>query len=140
MAADHRDEDERRVLHLAECLMGEECGHGPGARSPCSEGSHVSAGREEFLRGAGDQHRSNVGVDPSIVDGAGERAQKRVVVAVGRWPIEHDDSDRAFLLQPHWHGTPPNRSLTTRLIIEVLTTGSLEGCVSVSYTHLTLPT
>lgn len=96
------------VLHLPKCFVGHQRGHGPRARRSGRKGADVSAGREELLRGAGHQDGTDVGIDSRIVNGARERTQKRVVVAVGRRAVENDDSDAAFLFQLHRHAGTSN--------------------------------
>ena len=108
MPVDRRDEHDGSVFHLAEGLMRERRGHHPGSRRALGERAHVGPGGEELLRSARHDDRVDVLVGANVVDRARERAQERVVVAVGGRPVEHDDPDPALLLQSDRHGEPDN--------------------------------
>src|SRR5205807_8664877 len=64
----------------------------------------VGGGGEELLRCAGHDHRPDAVVVAGVVDGAAEPLEELVVVAVCRGPVEHDDADAPFSLQPDGHG------------------------------------
>jgi hypothetical protein len=58
-------------------------------------------------------------VDAGVVDGGAQLAQEVVVVAVGRRPVEDDDSDRAFSLEPHRHAGTSSCFRRERIIIRI---------------------
>ena len=100
--SDRRYEHERCVLHLSKGLVREKREHETRARAPGGEHGNVGPGREEPLRSAGhNDGRLDAQVDARIVDRARELTKERVVVAVGGRPVEHYDSDAAFLLEPN---------------------------------------
>ena len=101
VAGDGRDEHERRVLHLAEGLVGQQRQHEARPRRARREYSNVGPGAEELLGGAGDHHVAHVAVQPRVIDRAGKFPQKCVVVAVGRGLVQDDDANVAFLLESY---------------------------------------
>src|SRR5205814_9655100 len=99
VAGDGGDEDERRILHLAERFVREQHEHEARARAARCEDAHVSARTEELLGRARDHDISNVAVEARVVDRTREFTEERMVVAVRRRPVEDEDADPAFLFE-----------------------------------------
>src|SRR5438128_2151362 len=98
------------------------------SRQAAASGNNRSTRPSAFARPGG-HDGVDVLVRAHVVDGAGERPQEGIVVAVRGRAVEDDDAHATLLLQPHRHLTPSQTApATNTFIIE----GAAEGAVALN--------